>query len=284
MKFLNLVRFAPVNSRVTTTLATLLAVSALTACSPTVDKKAVAPDASKPLQIGWVTSWASAGQLMQSLNHTNITDLYGMPMVLHGYPTSPELNEAALHGDIDCVSNALVPTVSLLSASEDWVVVGRLVDSPLSVVARKGAKIESVRGLKGKSIGVLFTSGAHPYVLELLAKNDLQIGEGADKVKLVNLKPGEQASAMQKGSVDAVAAWEPQIGILLSKDLGKVITQSAIWELLLCANQLPTALQIESSNCLNRIFKPIITPPPMPKKPTNGIRRLPKSMPKFCLS
>lgn len=205
-------------------ITTFIAVSTLAACTPAGgDKKGAAPDASKPIQIGWMTSWATTGQIMQALNHTNITDLYGVPVVLRGFLFGPDINEAALHGDVDCVNNGLVPTISLLAASNDWIVVGKLADSPLSVVARKGSKIESLRDLKGKSIAVPFGGGSHPYVLELLAKNDLQIGEGKDKVKLVNLKPSEQATAMQKGSVDAVGTWEPQTALMLSKNLGKVI-------------------------------------------------------------
>ncbi len=227
MKFFDKFKSARVSqySRFSIGLAALLAVSTLAACTPAAndDKKGVAPDASKPIQIGWMTSWATTGQIMQALNHTNITDLYGVPVVLRSFLFGPDINEAALHGEVDCVNNGLVPTISLLAASNDWVVVGKLADSPLSVVARKGSKVESLRDLKGKSIAVPFGGGSHPYVIELLAKNDLQIGEGKDKVKLVNLKPSEQAIAMQQGSVDAVGTWEPQTAIMLSKNLGKVI-------------------------------------------------------------
>jgi len=217
---------ATINSRISISLATLLVLSATTACTAPAakdDKKSAAVDASRPIQIGWMTSWATTGQIMQALNHTNITDLYGVPVVLHSFLFGPDIYEAALHGEIDCVNNGLVPTISLLAASSDWVVVGRLVDSPLSVVARKGSHVESIQDLKGKSIAVPFGGGSHPYVVDLLAKNDLQIGEGSDKVKLVNLKPSEQAIAMAQGSVAAVGTWEPQTAIMLAKGLGKVI-------------------------------------------------------------
>jgi taurine transport system substrate-binding protein len=128
-----------------------------------------------------------------------------------------------MHGDVDCVNNGLVPTISLLAASPDWVVVSRLSVSPLSIVARNGSKINKLADLKGKSIAVPFGGGSHPYVIRRLEEAGLQTGEGADKVRLLNLRPSEQAIAMQQGSVDAVGTWEPQTAIMIQKGLGKVI-------------------------------------------------------------
>lgn len=176
-----------------------------------------------PVQVGWMTSWATTGQIMQALIHTNIGSVYGVPLIFHSFLFGPDINEAALHGEVDCVNSGLVPTISLLAASPDWIVVGRLIDSPLSIVARNGSSISVVEDLKGKSIAVPFGGGTHPYVIQRLADAGLQVGEGSDKVRLVNLKPGEQAIAMQQGSVDAVGTWEPQTAIILSKKLGRVI-------------------------------------------------------------
>jgi ABC-type nitrate/sulfonate/bicarbonate transport system substrate-binding protein len=179
----------------------------------------------QPIQVGWMTSWATTGQIMQALIHTNISRLYGVPLVFRSFLFGPDINEAALHGEVDCNNSGLVPTISLLSASPDWIVVGRLVDSPLSIVARNGSNINKVEDLKGKSVAVPFGGGTHPYVIQRLADAGLEIGEGKDKVKLVNLKPSEQAIAMQQGSVDAAGTWEPQTAIILSRNLGMVIDE-----------------------------------------------------------
>ncbi len=209
----------------------LLFVVSMTGCSQqhtttTIEKgNNVAPQevAAKPIQVGWMTSWATTGQIMQAMIHTNIATLEDVPLIFRSFLFGPDINEAALHGEVDCVNNGLVPTISLLSASGDWVIVGRLIDSPLSVVARKGSGIETMQDLKGKSIAVPFGGGSHPFVIQLLAENGLQMGEGKGKVHLLNLKPSEQAIAMQQGSVDAVGTWEPQTAIMLARNLGKVI-------------------------------------------------------------
>ena len=173
----------------------------------------------KPIQVGWMTSWVTAGQII----HTNVGTLYGAPLVFRSFLFGPDINEAALHGEVDCVNNGLVPTISLLAASPDWVVVSRLSDSPISIIAGNHSNIKTIADLKGKSIAVPFGGGSHPYVLQRLEEAGLKIGDGPDQVHLVNLKPDDQATAMQQGNVDAVGTWEPQTAIMVVRGLGKVI-------------------------------------------------------------
>lgn len=176
-----------------------------------------------PIQIGWLTSVSATGQIIQALMHTNIADLYESPVCFRAFLFGPESNEAALNGSIDCTTNGIVPTISLLSASADWVVVARTAYSPVSIVAHPSAKIRSVNDLKGKRIAVPFGSATHPYVLQKLSDFGMEVGESKDEVRLINLKPSEHAMALQQGIVDAVGTWEPQTSIIVSRGIGNVV-------------------------------------------------------------
>lgn len=202
---------------------TLAGVLSLHGCSKQAKVDTAGDTAS--IQVGWMTSWATAGQIMQALIRTDIGRLYDVPLVFRSFLFGPDINEAALHGEVDCINSGLVPTISLLSASPDWIVVGRLIDSPLSIVARKGSAIRSIKDLRGKTIAVPFGGGTHPYVIQILESAGLRIGDGAGEVKLLNLKPSEQVIAIQQGSVDAVGTWEPQTAIIKSRQLGSVIDE-----------------------------------------------------------
>lgn len=172
--------------------------------------------------VSWMTSWATTGQIMVSLRNTNIPELYGTTAEFPNFLFGPDMNEAAVSGRVDATNTGIVPTINLLAAKKDWIVICRLIDFPVSVVVPKDSGIESIKDLSGKTVGVPFGGGSHPYILQRLAENGLEVGEGIEKVNLVNLKPPEQPIAFQNGSVDAVATWEPQTALSVNFD-GKII-------------------------------------------------------------
>ena len=77
------------------------------------------------------------------------------------------------------------------------------------VVAKPG--IKSIAELKGKKIGV-----EKGFVDHLLLLNALKSAGLADKdVKLVDVKTDETPQSLKSGSVDAIAAWQPNSGAAL---------------------------------------------------------------------
>lgn len=175
------------------------------------------------IAISWMRSWATAGQVMEAMTRTNIPSLYHSHATFPNFLFGPQMNEAALSGSVDGTNTGVVPTVSLLAASDAWVVVARLVDFEVSTVARKGSKIEHIRDLRGKKVGVPFGGGSHPYIIQRLNTAGLQIGTGQTKVTLINIKPSEQPLALEAGNVDAIGTWEPQTTITTGRGYGKVI-------------------------------------------------------------
>jgi len=77
-----------------------------------------------------------------------------------------------------------------------------------SVVARKGLVIKSAKDLEGKKIGM--TNGAGV----LIAIRNMCNATGTDisKIQFVNLQVSDQLAALEKGDIDAMAAWEPWVG------------------------------------------------------------------------
>ena len=177
------------------------------------------------ITIGYQTAWATAGQLIETLVHTSIPQLYGSNATFQTFLFGPDMNEAALSGSIDGTNTGLVPTIHLLAASDDWVIVCRLVDFPVSIVARNGSGVERIEDLKGKKLGVPTGGGSHPYVVQRLRDSKLPIGTGSESVELINLQPSEHIQAMKQGAVDAVGTWEPQTSKLVTGGVGRVIDE-----------------------------------------------------------
>lgn len=77
-----------------------------------------------------------------------------------------------------------------------------------SVVGRKNLQLTSAKDLEGKKIGM--TNGAGV----LIAIRNMAAATGTDinKIQFVNLPVSDQLAALEKGDIDAMAAWEPWVG------------------------------------------------------------------------
>ena len=175
--------------------------------------------------VGWQTAWATCGQIVETMAHTNIPKLHGSSATFRNFLFGPDMLEAALGGNIDATTTGVVPTINLLAASDEWVIVCRLIDFSVITIARSGTGITTFADLKGKKLGVPFGSGAHPYVVQRLFDNSLAIGTGHDAVDLINVSPAEAIVILQQGGVDALGIWEPNATIIESRGIGKSIDE-----------------------------------------------------------
>ncbi len=191
----------------------------LTACNGSSNKKETR------LIVGWQTAWATAGQIVETMVNTNIPELYKSNATFRNFLFGPDMLEASLGGNIDATTTGVVPAINLLAASDDWVIVCRLIDFSCVTIARNVTNIKSYADLKGHKLGVPFGSGAHPYIVQRLKENNLTIGTGPDAVELINVSPAEAIVVLQQGGVDAIGAWEPNATIMEQKEIGKAIDE-----------------------------------------------------------
>jgi len=174
------------------------------------------------LIVGWQTAWATAGQMIETLDHTNITELYGSNATFRNFLFGPDMIEAGLGGNIDATTLGIVPIISLLAINDDWVVVCRLLDFSVTTIAREGSGIETFADIKGKKLGVPFgASGAYPYILLRMEEN----GMTTSNTELINVSPAESMVVLQQGGIDALGTWEPNSTTIESQGLGKVIDE-----------------------------------------------------------
>lgn len=174
------------------------------------------------LVVGWQTAWATAGQIIETLDHTNITTLYGSNATFRNFLYGPDMIEAGLGGDIDATTLGIVPIISLLAINDDWTVVCRLIDFSTTTIARAGSGIKAFADIKGKKLGVPFgASGAYPYILLRMVEN----GMTAENTELINVSPAEAVILLQQGGIDALGIWEPTSTTIESKGIGQVIDE-----------------------------------------------------------
>jgi taurine transport system substrate-binding protein len=88
------------------------------------------------------------------------------------------------------------------------------------LVARNGSGIEKLADLKGKKIGVPFTSTTHFHTM--VALDSAKVDPGS--VRILNMRPPDVAAAWQRGDIDATFIWEPVLSQVLAS--GKPIITS----------------------------------------------------------
>ena len=140
---------------------------------------------------------------------------HGLDARLVMYLTGVEMINGLLSGAQDVNIMGSIPFLAGTSNGQPLVLIGHLHGDALSqsysmnnsIVATpaSGIKEGDVKALKGKKIGLPRGTGAEGYLLGVLAMNGMKDSE----VTLVNVAPGNQATALRQGDVDALSAYEP---------------------------------------------------------------------------
>jgi ABC-type nitrate/sulfonate/bicarbonate transport system substrate-binding protein len=117
-------------------------------------------------------------------------------------PLAERKLEAGLLGDM--------PTILAAATGQVWIV-GLVKQTSTAIVAKGDVQ---VRGLAGKRIGYVDASSAHHTLLQGLASAGIRDVQ----VTLVPLGVGDMPDALERGEIDAFAAWEPAPAIALERN------------------------------------------------------------------
>lgn len=175
------------------------------------------------LRVGWMTSWADAGRVVESLIHSDIGKRNGLDLKFKSFLFGPPMNEAALAGQLDVTIVGDMPALALLAASDDWSIVSKTLHFPYGLLVGKHVTATSVADLKGLKIGVGYGTGPQPTLYRWLEEAGLDI---ETDVTLVNMMPQEMAEAFKANRVDAIIIWEPTLSLLESDFGGRVLRES----------------------------------------------------------
>lgn len=177
--------------------------------------------AKEPLKIGYsdwpgYTSW-EIGKVKGIFKKNGVdVELVWFPVYTDSLTA---VNTGKLDGNLQTWSDLMAP----LAEGIDLKVV-QVLDNSFgndAIVAKPG--IESVKDLKGKTVGTELATVDHFMLLKALAMN----GMTEKDIKYTNLTVGDAAAAFIAGKIDAAAIWQPWISQIQREGKGKVIFSSA---------------------------------------------------------
>ena len=138
---------------------------------------------------------------------------HGIDMKLKLLNTGQEMSKALQAGEVEIIGSAYsnFPVAVERGMAAKGVVgltgdrTSKYSDQAIAVITRKGSGITKIEDLAGKRVGLAVGGTGDEYLGVLLQKK----GIAREKVQILNVPPGNTVSALQGGSVDAVATWEP---------------------------------------------------------------------------
>lgn len=187
-------------------------------CANYFDSYGLVPD-SPAVDLGVQPLGYPSGVISTVMRHDRILQKAlgsaGLPLKAHPFQRGADMVgllgerrlEAGLLGDM--------PTLLSASAGQVWIV-GLVKQTSTAIVAKGGAQ---VRSLQGQRIGYVEVSSAHHTLLQGLASAGLD----ESQVKMVPLRVDEMPEALERGDIDAFAAWEPAPSLALARNTGNRI-------------------------------------------------------------
>jgi ABC-type nitrate/sulfonate/bicarbonate transport system substrate-binding protein len=138
---------------------------------------------------------------------------HGVDVKLKLLATGQEMSKALQAGEVQIIGSAYSNfPLAVQGGMAARGVVGMLGDrsarhwdQSVSIWTRKGSGIARIEDLAGKKLGTPVGGTADEYLGVVLKKQ----GVPREKLQVLNVPPGNLLSALQGGSVDAVACWEP---------------------------------------------------------------------------
>jgi len=133
----------------------------------------------------------------------------GVKVTNHLIENGPEMGSMIAGGSapICLMSNFLAITMKASDVPIKVLAVLDQMAGTQAMVGRPGLKLESAKDLEGLTVGM--PNGAEVYY----AINNMgkELGVDVEKINFVNIGPSDGLAALQKGDIDALAAWEPFI-------------------------------------------------------------------------
>lgn len=134
----------------------------------------------------------------------------GRPLATHAFLRGADMLPLLADARLEAGLLGDMPTL-LAAAAGDVVIVGLVKQTSTAIVARG---VHQVRGLAGKRIAYVEASSAHQTLLQGLKS----VGLGESDVQLVRMRVDAMPEALQRGEIDAFAAWEPGPALALAAD------------------------------------------------------------------
>ncbi len=145
--------------------------------------------------------------------------LKGVTFQFKEYGERPLISDAFSKKELQILFSAEVPVIFNRAQGDDVRIVAVSATAEQDILVRKELPIDSVAGLRGKTIAVQAATSSHYCLLKILKRFGLS--EDDVKIKLMDKNAGQ--AAFETNQVEAWAVWEPWVATEEISGIGKVV-------------------------------------------------------------
>lgn len=156
---------------------------------------------------------------MMLLVEGKLPQKYGVNIEERLFTGSIDSREGFVSGQVDLVVLGTAPVAVLANRFRDFYIgaVSSTGGGKYSIMVPLKSDVKTIADLKGKKIAVSVGSAQHSALTGYAQKNGMSDAD----FQLINAGDADAIAALQQGSVDAVAYWEPIGSIIEQRGLGK---------------------------------------------------------------
>ena len=184
------------------------------------------------VRVGWQTPWATQGQVVMGLEHSNIAKLVNLNITYVGFQDGPRLNQAAAAGQVDVLLTADQPALALLNLRPQYRIVGRLMYNRVCLYVPAKSPIGSLRDVANKRVFGPIGAAAERVALSALQDAGVDLGgvafgalDMAQQAALIerHAKDGRWEGADALYGFDPLPAIWEQRGLIRNLNCGEVV-------------------------------------------------------------
>jgi ABC-type nitrate/sulfonate/bicarbonate transport system substrate-binding protein len=181
--------------------------AAAPAAKPTTGTRA----ATQPPEVTQIEIWAVKDpQEAAQIALADVLGYYkdeGLDATVKWIVSGTDMPSLAASGQVNFYGEGNFTTAILRDKNVDMRYVMRTADisGTQSFVLGPNAKVSSPKDLEGKKVGMAAGAGVSVAIANMAKQYNIDY----DKIQFVNLQPPDQAPALARGDIDAMAVWEP---------------------------------------------------------------------------
>ncbi|MDB4304197.1 ABC transporter substrate-binding protein [Desulfosarcina sp.] len=164
------------------------------------------------IRLGWQVPWATQGQLVMGLQHTNIPQLNNLNINYVGFAYGGPLNKAAIAGEVDILLTADHPALVLMSKKPGYRIVSRMMYNRVCIYAPNKSTISDLKQLEGKTVMGPIGAAAERVALQGLRDASVNV----DSLRIGKLDMAQQSALLSRegsesswAGVDALFGFDP---------------------------------------------------------------------------
>jgi ABC-type nitrate/sulfonate/bicarbonate transport system substrate-binding protein len=205
-------------------------------------------NAAERVRLGWQTPWATQGQLVMALKHSNIPELAGSDLDYLGFAYGGPLNQAALAKGVDVLLTADQPAIALIARKSGFKIVARMMYNRTCLYVPPASPVKTLTDLKGATISGPVGAAAERNALDALKEAGLEPAT----LKMGKLDMEQQVALLRGGAkdgkwgaIDALYGFDPLPAAFEAEGLARMVKCGNVVSMVLASPEMLGARRAE---------------------------------------